>query len=108
LHFIGPKAWPDLTHWSRCALHDVLLEVELGADGYKEGEWFCRDFVASADGRASKAAVIHLQEIRDHLRSDVLYGFYGSDGNLREYEFKELRPAEQELPPGAPEKPARG
>lgn len=106
-HFEGPQSWPDSERASRCSLHDLSLEIELGADGYKNGEWFCREFQDSGNRtrpsliarllglrgspRTSPAALRHLDENRDQLQSDMLYGFYGRDGNLKEFPFSELR-----------------
>ena len=106
-HFADPPSWPDLERVSRCALHDVSLAVELGVNGYKSGEWFCRDFeerdpskppglLARLLGKrprahASTAALHHLDEVRYSLQSEVLYGFYGEDGNLIEHPFTGLR-----------------
>ena len=106
-HFAGPSSWPDVERISRCTFHSVSLAVELRPDGYKQGEWFCRDFSATAPretpgflsrlfGRAgahahaSPEAVRHLNEIKTELQPQVLYGFYGEDGNLKERPFAQL------------------
>jgi hypothetical protein len=88
-HFRAPASWPDLGRETSCALHQVSLEVELGSNGYKLGEWFC-SAVASA-GRVNQAALAHLESIRSTLDPTILYGFCGSDGNLKEQAFKVLR-----------------
>ena len=51
VHFIGPTSWPDKNHVSHCALHDLPLTIELGEDGFKQWEWFCRDFTYNLDSR---------------------------------------------------------
>lgn len=91
LHFIGPDSWPDRQGASRCAFHDLPLAIELAPDGYKDGEWFCRDFTAGSDGRVSKAALAHLDRVRANLRPRVLYTFDGPRGNLREHDFEQVR-----------------
>jgi hypothetical protein len=98
LHFVAPTSWPDLAHISHCGLHNVSLQVELGADGYKDGEWFCCDFRAGPDRRPSKYALEHLQRIMVTLQRDVLYGFYGSETTLKEHAFRELRPTNRNEP----------
>ena len=105
-HFVGPPCWPDVAGLSRCTHHDLSLAVEHTPDGYERGEWFCRDFEASHPvepqgllarllhrpaTQVSAAALRHLDEVRGHLESEVLYGFYGDDGNLKEYAFAQLR-----------------
>ena len=105
-HFSGPVSWPDSGRVSCCRLHQLSLATELGPKGFKKGEWFCRDFAPTApppppgiiarvfgrsEARPSAAALRHLDEMRDHLQPDVLYGFYGGDGNLKECPFAQLR-----------------
>lgn len=90
-HFQGPPAWPDVNRVSACRIHELALDVELNPNGFKRGEWFCTAFAASAGGRTTAAALRHLDTLRNELRPDVLYGFYGSDGNLKEYPFSQLR-----------------
>jgi len=90
-HFVGPECWPDDERVSRCGLHDLPLEIQLAASGYKDGEWFCRDFTAAPGGRAAKVAVGHLQRVRDNLQPQVLYRFMAGGGNLGEYAFEKLR-----------------
>jgi hypothetical protein len=62
--------------------------VELGENGYKSGEWFCRDF--SDTGRANRRALAHLRQVRGLLDPGILYGFYGSDGRLKERLLRSL------------------
>lgn len=89
IHFEGPGEWPDIQAVSRCALHKIPLKIELGPNGFKEGEWFCKDF--SDNGRAFGDAVKELEKVRNALQDDVLYGAYGNEGILREYSFADLR-----------------
>ena len=90
-HFSGPPSWPDVAGASRCGLHQLPLAIELGPDGYKQGEWFCRDFVQGDSKKASATAVRHLHLVRDDLAAEVLYGFSGTDGQLKEHSFGDLR-----------------
>ncbi|MDP8217429.1 MAG: hypothetical protein P9M03_01755 [Candidatus Theseobacter exili] len=43
-HFNGPEKWPDTNNASCCKKHHRLLTIELKEDGYKEWEWFCKDY----------------------------------------------------------------
>ncbi len=86
--FAGPEQWPDLKRVSRCDRHKVSLAVELGADGFKSGEWFCRDF--NNNGEADEKAVKEFETVRPALKEDTLYGGYGKDGELKEVSFAEL------------------
>jgi hypothetical protein len=91
-HFVGPQSWPDTARVSRCKLHDVPLTVQLAPTGYKEGEWFCRDFSkAPTSPVGSKAAIAHLEKLKPQLRPRILYGFHGADGNLKEYAMDDLQ-----------------
>ena len=45
IHFKGPEKWPDSNGVSRCSLHKVSLNIELGDNNYKEFEWFCKQFM---------------------------------------------------------------
>lgn len=64
--------------------------MELGADNYKQWEWFCRDF--ADNGEAYRASVRHLDSIRAELAAGVLYRLYDPDGNLLEYPMESLPP----------------
>ena len=87
-HFSGPPEWPDTARVSRCKLHKISLAIELRANGYKDMEWFCRDFADT--GRAFPPAVSHLDRIRQSLQQRILYRFYGSDGYLVEHQMDRL------------------
>jgi hypothetical protein len=81
-HFHGPEHWPDKERVSRCELHGISLAIELGDDGYKCWEWFCRDFHDT--GRAFPKAVAHFHQVRQQLQESVLYRFCGDHGYLEE------------------------
>ena len=87
-HFQGPENWPDKEGASFCKLHNKSLMIELNSNGYKEFEWFCKDF--DDNGSAYSKALQHFYEIRKGLSPGVLYRLYGKDGNLVEYRMKDL------------------
>ena len=87
-HFRGPSEWPDVASVSHCELHGVSLAIELAASGYKDMEWFCRDFADT--GRAFPPAVAHLETMRQELEPRVLYRFHSTDGYLVEYRMEQL------------------
>ncbi len=87
-NFIGPQQWPDEKRVSSCSLHRLSLVIQIGANGYKEGEWFCKDF--RNVGSANPAAIEELESIRSSLLERTLYGAYGKDGNLKEVDFTKL------------------
>jgi len=82
--------WPNRQRNYRCGLHDMSLTIELGKNGYMDGEWFCRDF--EDDGRAERQAVEHFLAIRNRLQPRVLYQFaddpYGKHKRLDEHPFE--------------------
>lgn len=88
IHFVGPLTWPDRERTSHCGLHNVSLSIELAETGYKEGEWFCKDFANK--GKENKKAIEELEKTRDSLLPKVLYGAYGKDGYLKEVPFEKL------------------
>ena len=88
-YFSGPDQWPDTAHVSRCELHRVSLAIELADTGYKNMEWFCREFTDT--GRAYPPAVIHFQKIRQQLESGTLYRLYGEGGYLVEHRMRDWR-----------------
>ncbi len=87
-HFHGPEKWPDKDKVSFCKLHKVSLKIELAQDGYKEYEWFCKDFQNM--GTADENALKHFEKIQGSLKSKILYRLYGKDGNLVEYDMEKL------------------
>jgi len=88
IHAVLPQSWPDVDRTFSCGLHGVLLAAELAPTGYMEGEWFCRDFVNN--GMAFPPAVEHFEAIKADVPAGVLFGFYGSDGNLKEVPLGDL------------------
>ena len=88
LHFAGPPNWPDSARVIFCRLHRVSLRIELGEDGYKEGEWFCRDF--ENNGSAHKAAQRAFEKIAATLTARVLYRVNGPRTFLHEIEMGQL------------------
>lgn len=88
IHFVGPTAWPDVERTSHCGLHNVSLAIELATTGFKEGEWFCKDFVDNC--KANKKAIEEFEKTRDLFLPAVLYGAYGKEGFLKEVTFEKL------------------
>ena len=87
-HFRGPAQWPDAAHVSRCELHGISLAIQLRADGYKDGGYFCHDFTDT--GRAFPPSFAHFLEIRKQLEPRVLYRCYGADGFLIEHQMADI------------------
>lgn len=90
-HFVGPASWPDKERMSHCAFHKVSLAIELRESGYKEGEWFCKEF-KNNDKRTNPKALQEFENIRGQLDFQKLYGAYGKEGNLKEFDFKDFNP----------------
>jgi hypothetical protein len=86
-NFDPPSQWPDLNKEICCVLHGVSLEIELGKDGYKRWEWFCKDF---KNKNALPKAVDEFNSIRDLLATRILYRAYGRDGELLEIDMNRL------------------
>ena len=81
--------WPNDARDYHCTLHFISLAIQLGEGGYKQGEWFCKDF--SDNGRANPAAVQHLIQIRAALKDRVLYRLSDSgNADLTEIPFDQL------------------
>ncbi len=85
-YFYSPKEWPDENRVSFCKLHKVSLSIELNKEGYKEYEWFCKDFENT--GKADENAVKYFESIKNSLQPRILYRLYGADGNLIEHDMK--------------------
>jgi hypothetical protein len=66
----------------------VSLAIELRKAGYKEGEWFCKEFTNNED--ASSKAIVELETIKEELQEGLLYGAYGEGRILKEYSFDSL------------------
>lgn len=90
---MNPNNWPDVNRVYSCKLHKIYLSVELNKEGYKEGEWFCKNF--NNKGDANIEALKNFEAIRPKLSENVLYGFYGENGYLKEIPFSELRKVDQ-------------
>ena len=90
VHFAGPEKWPDIQRISHCSMHKISLSVELARSGYKSGEWFCKDFKDDGKGRTSLKALQEFNAVKDQLEPLKLYGAYGENGNLKEYNFNDL------------------
>jgi hypothetical protein len=80
--------WPDIERISHCGFHNVSLASELNGNGYKDGEWFCRDF--TDNGKGHDKAIKEFEAVKETLQSNVLYGAYGPEGCLKEVEFEKL------------------
>jgi hypothetical protein len=65
--------------------------LQLGSNGYKEGEWFCRDF--KDNGEANPKAVQELENIREKLSPSSLYKAEQDEDNLIEFPFDQLKSA---------------
>jgi len=89
VHFRGPASWPDIQGVSRCAKHDLPLAACHASDGYRESEWFCRDF--ESGGRVLASSLREFESVRQELLPDVLYRGYGRDKTLVEVKFDAIR-----------------
>ena len=87
-HFSGPARWPDAARELSCRLHNVSLAIELADSGYKEGEWFCREF--ANDGSALEAAQRSFGTLAASLAMGVLYRVNGPGTFLYEVPMREL------------------
>lgn len=87
--------WTGITKRYRCRFHNLSLAVELNEKGFKEGEWFCKQF--ENNGRVNKSAFDKFNKMKEIFEEGILYGFYGEDGNLKETPFENmgLDPAEK-------------
>jgi hypothetical protein len=87
-HEANGDHWPNTERDNKCGLHNVPLRIELRESGYKEGEWFCRDF--ENNGKAYPKAMKELESMRTLLQVRVLYGCYGQNHLLKEVPFEKL------------------
>lgn len=85
-YFKSPQSWPDKNHEIFCNFHKVSLDVELGKDGYKLGEWFCKNF--EDNGESLKSAVAQFNKIKDLLDDNILYGFEKKGGDFKEIKLQ--------------------
>ena len=81
--------WPDVDKEFSCNLHQLNLSATHNESGYREGEWFCKSF--ENDGKANSNALEVFGEIKSRLSSNVLYGGYGDNGQLKELCFDQLK-----------------
>jgi len=81
-------AWPNIKRDYVCKLHKISLAVTVAKNGFKEGEWFCSKY--ESNGKANENALNEFSSFRDKLASNILYGAYGKDGNLKEIPFSQL------------------
>jgi hypothetical protein len=76
------KKWPIDSGVYYCNFHHKSLDVEINLKGYKEGEWFCKNF--ENNGNIKKEVMDKFDGIKNNLEEKILYGFYGEDGFLKE------------------------
>jgi len=74
-HQANADYWPNRQRDYKCGLHDVPLRVQLAMNGYKQGEWFCKDF--ENNGKANRDALKEFENIRPLLEVKMLYVGYG-------------------------------
>lgn len=78
-HFQGPPKWPDVNKVSRCNFHNISLDFELGNNGYKTGEWFCKYF-KFPKASFSWRGLSEFETIRNELEEAIVYR--GSNGKF--------------------------
>jgi hypothetical protein len=88
VHQANGEHWPNTQRDYKCGLHNVSLRIELRESGYKEGEWFCKDF--ENNGNAHPKGVKELESIKPLLQVGVLYGCYAQNHFLKEVPFEKL------------------
>ncbi len=84
-YFKNPQSWPDKNQSIACNFHNISLTLELNKSGYKESEWFCREF--KNDGKALEDAVMHFEQIKLSLKDKILYSFIKEGEELKEIDF---------------------
>lgn len=87
-HFKPPLNWPDKNREIFCNFHKISLSVELGRDGYKLGEWFCRNF--KDNGKALGGAMLQFDKIKKNLDENILYKFEKEGSNLSEIKIDSI------------------
>lgn len=90
INFKGPENWPDKGKACSCKLYNISLAIELGENGYKLWEWFCKSFQNNTNESAFPMAIAHFENTKNELNEKVLYRFYSEDGYLKEYPFETL------------------
>ena len=88
IHFSEPPKWPDKSKSISCKLHKISLEIELGKNGYKEKEWFCKDF--QDNGKSYEKAIKEFEAVKENLNTGILYNCYNGDDCLGETIVQEL------------------
>jgi len=86
-YFGEPDKWPDMDKQTKCLFHNISLQRQIGTNGYKEGEWFCKDF---NNVNAQPKALAEFKFIKENLCANILYGVYGKGKQLIEIEFGNL------------------
>lgn len=89
-HFSGPTSWPDTERTIKCIKHNKSLTLELAESGYKEWEWFCKEY---KDKSGFPPSVEHFKNIKESLTPKILYRLYGTNGYLLEYSISDLKDA---------------
>ncbi|MEK7314506.1 MAG: hypothetical protein AAB065_08515 [Deltaproteobacteria bacterium] len=88
-YFKPPANWPDNNRTISCNFHKISLAIELGENGYKFGEWFCKNF--QNNGKALKNAVREFERIKSSLDQDTLYMLTARGDDLKEVKFDQLK-----------------
>jgi hypothetical protein len=88
INFCGPATWPDVGRVSNCRLHKISLAIEIGVHGYKQGEWFCKQYTDV--GKAYPPALKEFETMKPQLKERILYrAAYGETENLIEVRFSD-------------------
>lgn len=90
-HFQGPVRWPDKHGISSCLRHGVSLAIQLGADGRRQGTWFCKEF--NGGELKSRPATAHIEKLRANLEPGKLYALHGNNRYLIEHKIADLEKA---------------
>jgi len=86
-YFHGPEDWPDKDRESKCDLHNISLQIQLGKNGYKEGEWFCKNYY---NQDAHPKSFKEFKSVYGDFKSHVLYQTDLENEELVEVDFEEL------------------
>ncbi len=79
------EKWPVKNGEYYCNFHHKSLDAEINLEGYKEGEWFCKNF--ETDGSINKEVMGKFNNIKNKLEEKKLYGLYGDNGFLKEVDL---------------------
>lgn len=89
IYFIGPLEWPDIKKISSCSFHKIPLKIELLSSGYKDGEWFCKQY--TDNGKTNKKSLIEFSKIYKELGENILYkATYREFDYFLEYPFQSI------------------